>query len=68
MFLGTKNKLCFYCWTILELKINSRRSEIRRAYSICSSPDSDELRIAVKAVPSGAFLSLQKQNLKRRCT
>jgi hypothetical protein len=22
MFLRTKSKLCFYCWTILELKIN----------------------------------------------
>jgi ring-1,2-phenylacetyl-CoA epoxidase subunit PaaE len=29
--------------------------EIRRAYSICSAPTSDELRIAVKSVKNGTF-------------
>ncbi len=29
--------------------------EVRRSYSICSTPDSGELRIAVKRVPGGKF-------------
>jgi ring-1,2-phenylacetyl-CoA epoxidase subunit PaaE len=44
----------------LNLKLTLDGQEIRRAYSICSSPDSGELRIAVKAVPSGAFLCKTK--------
>lgn len=38
--------------------------EIRRSYSICSSPAEDELRIAVKKVPNGAFSSFANEGLK----
>jgi ring-1,2-phenylacetyl-CoA epoxidase subunit PaaE len=47
----------------LNLKLTLDGQEIRR-YSICSSPDSGELRIAVKQ-PSGAFSVCKKQNLKQ---
>jgi ring-1,2-phenylacetyl-CoA epoxidase subunit PaaE len=38
--------------------------EVRRSYSICSSPDDGELRIAVKRVDGGAFSSWALEQLK----
>ncbi len=46
------------------LKITLDGTEIRRAYSICSSPDSGEFRVAVKAVKNGAFSKLANEKLK----
>jgi len=39
--------------------------EIRRSYSICSSPLDQELRIAVKKIPNGKFSSYANQMLKK---
>ena len=39
-------------------------SKIRRAYSICSSPDSGEWRVAVKAVEKGRFSNFANKKLK----
>ena len=39
--------------------------EIRRSYSICSSPLDNELRIAVKKIPNGKFSSYANQQLKK---
>lgn len=39
--------------------------EVRRNYSICSSPFDNELRIAVKQVPSGKFSTFANQSLKK---
>jgi len=39
--------------------------EVRRNYSICSSPYDNELRIAVKLVPAGRFSSFANQTLKK---
>jgi ring-1,2-phenylacetyl-CoA epoxidase subunit PaaE len=39
--------------------------EIRRSYSICSSPFDKELRIAVKKIPNGKFSSFAIQRLKK---
>lgn len=39
-------------------------AEIRRSYSICSSPLEKELRIAVKAVPGGLFSQFANTRLK----
>ena len=38
--------------------------EIRRAYSICSSPKSGQLRVGVKKVEKGAFSQFANENLK----
>jgi ring-1,2-phenylacetyl-CoA epoxidase subunit PaaE len=38
--------------------------EIRRAYSVCSSPNSGELRIAIKSVKNGHFSKFANENLK----
>lgn len=38
--------------------------EVRRSYSICSSPHEGELRVAVKHVPGGAFGTYAHQRLR----
>ncbi len=48
----------------LNLKLTLDGQEIRRAYSICSSPKSDELRIAIKGLKNGVFSQFANQNLK----
>jgi ring-1,2-phenylacetyl-CoA epoxidase subunit PaaE len=47
----------------VNLKLTLDGEEIRRAYSICSSPDSDELRIAIKAVKQGVFSNFANEKL-----
>ena len=54
----------FIAGQYVNLKITLDGTEIRRAYSICSSPDSGELRVAVKAVKGGAFSQLANVKLK----
>jgi ring-1,2-phenylacetyl-CoA epoxidase subunit PaaE len=49
-------------YTTIKLKLDGE--EIRRAYSICSSPESGEFRIGVKAVKGGAFSQLANAKLK----
>tara|TARA_Y100000815_G_C13325482_1_gene493982 strand:- start:269 stop:1354 length:1086 start_codon:yes stop_codon:yes gene_type:complete len=46
------------------LKLTLDGQEVRRAYSICSSPKSGELRVAVKAVKNGFFSKFANENLK----
>ncbi|MEN9611263.1 MAG: hypothetical protein RLZZ628_2077 [Bacteroidota bacterium] len=38
--------------------------EVRRSYSICSSPLEDEVRVAVKKVPFGQFSTFANEDLK----
>ena len=49
----------------LTLKTMLGGEEIRRSYSICSGPDDNEIRIAVKRVDGGAFSSFVTDELKR---
>jgi len=56
----------FYNFTAgqyVNLKLTLDGKEIRRAYSICSSPDSGELRIAIKAVKNGFFSTFANKQL-----
>ncbi|AWI25058.1 ferredoxin--NADP reductase [Flavobacterium pallidum] len=48
----------------INLKLTLDGNEIRRAYSLCSSPDSGELRIAVKSVKNGTFSPFANKTLK----
>lgn len=41
-----------------------KNQEIRRSYSICSSPCENELKIAVKKIPEGIFSSFMNEKLK----
>ncbi len=54
----------FIAGQYINLKLTLDGKEIRRAYSICSSPDSGELRIAIKAVSQGAFSQFANKTLK----
>jgi ring-1,2-phenylacetyl-CoA epoxidase subunit PaaE len=48
----------------LTLRTTMDGEEVRRSYSICSSPDDRELRIAVKKVDGGAFSSWALEALR----
>ncbi len=48
----------------VNLKLTLDGQEIRRAYSVCSSPNSGELRIAIKSVKNGHFSKFANENLK----
>ncbi|MGA9636900.1 2Fe-2S iron-sulfur cluster-binding protein [Flavobacterium sp.] len=59
-----KSNYTFLAGQYLNLRLTLDGKEIRRAYSICSSPESGELRIAVKAVKDGAFSQFANTKLK----
>lgn len=54
----------FFAGQYVTLKIVLNGEELRRAYSICSSPESGELRIAIKAIESGNFSKFANTELK----
>lgn len=54
----------FIAGQYVNLKLTLDGNEIRRAYSICSSPNSNELRIAIKSVKNGHFSKFANDNLK----
>ena len=53
----------FIAGQYVNLKLTLDGQEIRRAYSICSSPESGELRIAIKSVKSGLFSRFANEKL-----
>ncbi|MGV9002516.1 2Fe-2S iron-sulfur cluster-binding protein [Flavobacterium sp.] len=54
----------FIAGQYVNLKLTLDGEEIRRAYSICSSPNNEELRIAIKSVADGHFSKFANENLK----
>ena len=54
----------FVAGQYVNIKYQYEGKEIRRAYSICSSPNSGELRVAVKKVANGAFSEFANTSLK----
>lgn len=50
-----KEEFKFIAGQYINIKKSIAGEELRRAYSICSAPNSDELRIAIKAVDNGIF-------------
>ncbi len=59
-----KNAYQFIAGQYVNLKLTLDGQEIRRAYSICSSPQSDVLQIAVKSIQNGNFSKFANDNLK----
>lgn len=49
----------------LTLRADIDGQDTRRSYSICSSPSSGELRVAIKRVEGGLFSTWANQNIKR---
>lgn len=48
----------------ITLKTTINGAEVRRAYSICSTPESGELRVAIKEVEGGTFSTFANRELK----
>jgi ring-1,2-phenylacetyl-CoA epoxidase subunit PaaE len=48
----------------ITLRIKMDGEEVRRSYSICSSPLESELRIAIKKMPGGVFSTWANEQLK----
>lgn len=48
----------------ITLKAQIEGQEVRRAYSICTAPHEDELRVAIKHIPEGVFSTFAQNELK----
>jgi len=59
-----KNEFKFIPGQYITIKTAIEGKEIRRSYSICSSPESEELRVAVKEVENGLFSNYATKKLK----
>lgn len=59
-----KSIFSFKAGQYITLKTTIDGKEIRRDYSICASPRSEELKVAVKAVSEGTFSSHANETLK----
>lgn len=59
-----KTDFQFKAGQYITLKTSINGNEIRRDYSLCSSPKSDELKVAVKEVEDGTFSSYANNQLK----
>ena len=59
-----KKEFSFEAGQYITLKATINGNEVRRAYSICSSPKSNELKVAVKAVENGVFSTFVTTILK----
>lgn len=59
-----KEDFTFIQGQYLTLKALIDGEEVRRSYSICSSPFEDELRVAVKQIPAGKFSTYANTQLK----
>lgn len=59
-----KEEFKFIAGQYVTIKAEINGEEVRRAYSICSSPTTDKIRIAIKAVDNGTFSVFACNNLK----
>ena len=53
----------FVAGQYINLKLTLDGNEIRRAYSICATPESGELRIAIKSIKNGYFSKFANEQL-----
>lgn len=58
-----KQDYAFTAGQYINLKTTYEDQEIRKAYSICSAPGSNELRVAIKAVKQGGFSTFANEKL-----
>jgi ring-1,2-phenylacetyl-CoA epoxidase subunit PaaE len=59
------DRFLFQAGQYLTFKTTIGGQEVRRSYSICSSPDQGELRVAIKKVEGGVFSTYANQHLRR---
>src|ERR1700680_2287594 len=62
---GLKETFQFKQGQSLTMRMNSNGEELRRTYSICSSPLDDEWRVAIKKVEGGLFSGFANEQLKK---
>jgi len=58
------NKFIFKAGQYITIKSTINNEEVRRAYSLCSSPDSKEISVGVKKVKRGKMSSFLTENLR----
>jgi ring-1,2-phenylacetyl-CoA epoxidase subunit PaaE len=63
-----KDVFSFVAGQYVTLKATINGNEVRRAYSICASQNSNELKVAVKAVTNGLFSTFATTELKENDT
>jgi ring-1,2-phenylacetyl-CoA epoxidase subunit PaaE len=59
-----KDEFSFIAGQYITIRTTLEGKELRRSYSICSSPQNHEFRIAVKAVENGVFSNYATKKLK----
>ncbi len=59
-----KNEFNFVAGQYITLKTQINGEEVRRAYSLCSSPKSGVVKVAIKEVENGVFSTYATQKLK----
>lgn len=59
-----KKDYAFKAGQYITLKVIINGEEVRRDYSLCSSPNSDELKVAVKEVNNGTFSKYANKELQ----
>ena len=58
-----RSEFAFQPGQYLTLRQRIGNQDLRRSYSICASPDDDELRVGVRRVPGGAFTAWLHESL-----
>ncbi len=58
-----KDDYDFIAGQYINIKTHFEGQEVRKAYSICSAPGSNELRVAIKAVKNGGFSVFANEKL-----
>jgi ring-1,2-phenylacetyl-CoA epoxidase subunit PaaE len=61
---GLKEDFAFQPGQYLTLRTRLNGEEVRRSYSICTSPHDDDLRVAIKQVPEGKFSTFANEQLQ----
>lgn len=59
-----QSNFTFKAGQYITIKSEVNGEEVRRAYSICSSPNSNEVKVAIKAVENGTFSVYATEKLK----
>jgi len=62
---GIQNEFKFRSGQHLTLKKSINNEDVRRSYSLCSSPLDKEWKVAVKQIPNGKFSTFINQQLKQ---
>lgn len=59
-----KTQFSFRAGQYITIRTNVVRNEIRRAYSLCSHPDDDNLKVTIKEIEGGKFSAIANKQLK----